>query len=116
MRKIRDAQTILGMLEGGEVAGDFSTEITDTLREMRDSVHGLRKGTAKGEVTLKLKFLVDAGGATTVDVDITSKRPKKRRGMSNFWTLSDGSLSIEHPQQHDMFAGPRETGTRTAAE
>lgn len=36
MKRIRDAQTIIGMLEGGEVAAALGSEITETLADARD--------------------------------------------------------------------------------
>ncbi len=108
MRKIRDAQSIIGMLEGGDAASDLGREITETLCYLRDMVHGRQKGEAKGSVTLTLEFAVDHNGGTEVEVKLASKRPAKPRGKSYYWTLPDGSLSTDHPQQVDMFSGPRE--------
>lgn len=114
MKRIRDAQTIIGMLEGGELAAQLSTDITETLARLKElgDVMG-RKAKVKGKVTLALDFEMEAG-AVTVAAAIETKVPKAPRGTSYYWVTDDGSLSTEHPQQTDMFAGPRET--RRAAE
>ncbi len=114
MKRIRDAQTIIGMLEGGEVAAHLSTEIVETLAKLKELSGDRPKAKVKGSVTLKLSIEVEAGTAT-IAAEIDSKRPKPVRGSSFYWLLDDGSLSTEHPQQTDMFAGPREARTRENA-
>ena len=106
MKKIRDAQTIIGMLEGGETAAALGTNITETLQKL-NALATTPKKTVKGFVTLKLSFEVQ-NGTVSVDADIESKTPKEARKSSFYWVTEDGSLSTEHPQQQDMFAGPRE--------
>jgi hypothetical protein len=93
MKKIRDSQTIIGSLEGAELAGNRP------------------KNAFKGTVTLDIKLVVEAG-TVEITAGISSKRPKAPRGKSFFWVLDDGSLSTEHPQQTDMFSGPRAAAER----
>jgi hypothetical protein len=112
MKRIRDSQTIIGMLEGGEAASALSSEITETLAKLKDLSGDRPKSKVKGSVTLKLNFEVEAG-AVTITCDIDSKRPKPVRGSSFYWVMDDGALSTEHPQQTDMFAGPREARAST---
>lgn len=107
MKRIRDAQTIIGLLEGGELAADLGRQITETLAFLKEASSGPRKAKAKGSVVLKLSFEVE-GGAVTIAAEVESKRPKPTRGSSFYWVTDDGALSTEHPQQTDMFAGPRE--------
>lgn len=111
MKRIRDAQTIIGMLEGGEVAAALSTELTETLAKLKDLAGNRPKNKVKGSVSLKINLEVEAGSAT-ITCDIDSKRPKPVRGSSFYWVMDDGSLSTEHPQQTDMFAGPRDAAAR----
>ena len=86
MRRIRDAQTIIGMLEGGEVAASLGTEITETLAKLKELSGDRPKSKVKGSVTLKLNLEVEAGAAT-ITCDIDSKRPKPVRGSSSRrWT------------------------------
>lgn len=112
MKRIRDAQTIIGMLEGGELAAALSNDISETLAKLKElgEIMG-RKAKVKGKVTLALDFEVEAG-AVTVTAGIETKVPKAPRGSSFYWITDDGSLSTEHPQQTDMFAGPRDTADR----
>jgi hypothetical protein len=115
MKRIRDATTIIGLLDGGEVARLLGVEITDVLATLKDLTQGRPKAKAKGEVTLKLKFVVE-GSTLTVDQDISSKRPKMPTASSLYWVTDDGSISTEHPQQSDMFtSGPRPVATYSDA-
>jgi hypothetical protein len=107
MKRIRDAQTIIGALEGGEAAAELSKEITETLAALKEQTGGRAKAKVKGSVTLKLDIEVEGNNAT-ITADIQSKRPRPVRGSSFYWVLDDGSLSTEHPQQMNMFGGPRE--------
>jgi hypothetical protein len=112
MKRIRDAQTIIGMLEGGEVAASLGTEITETLAKLKELCGGNPKAKVKGNVTLKINLAVE-GSTVTIDAEIDSKRPKPVRGSSFYWVMDDGSLSTEHPQQTDMFSGkPRDVSER----
>ncbi|TPK15207.1 hypothetical protein FJ872_19625 [Mesorhizobium sp. B2-5-9] len=107
MKKIRDAQTIIGMLEGGELAAALSGDITETLTKLKDLSDTMgRKAKVKGKVTLTLDFEVEAGSVNVL-AGIDTKVPKAQRGSSFYWITDDGSLSTEHPQQTDMFSGPR---------
>lgn len=114
MKRIRDAQTIIGALEGGEVAAELSTTITDALAKLKEMAGNRPKAKIKGKVGLKLHFTVEQG-TVTVEAEITQDLPKKPRGSSFYWVTDDGSLSTEHPQQTDMFAGPRVAGERAGA-
>ncbi len=113
MKRIRDAQTIIGALEDGDLAGDLSREITDTLKILKEQCGNRPKAKAKGKVILTLDLEVE-GNSATITPEIASKRPKPIRGSSFYWVLDDGALSTEHPQQINMFSGPREA-TRDVA-
>jgi hypothetical protein len=94
------------MLEGGELAASFGAEITTALAQLKELAGDHPKISAKGKVTLTLGFEVCAG-TVEVRASIDSKLPKPSRGKSFYWLTDDGSISTEHPQQTDMFAGPR---------
>ena len=53
-------------------------------------------------------------GAVTISSEIKSKTPKRPRARSFYWITENGELSTEHPNQTDMFKGPRDTAARTA--
>jgi hypothetical protein len=114
MKKIRDGQTIIGMLEGGQLAASLGTEITETLAKLKELAGDRPKNVVKGSVTLKVELKVE-NGTVEVECHLDSKRPKPARARSFYWVLDDGSLSTEHPQQTDMFNGPREARTRENA-
>lgn len=112
MKKIRDAQTIIGALEGGELAQALSGDITETLAKLKTLSDAMgKKSKVKGQVKLILDFEVEAG-TVQVLAGIDTKVPKAPRAHSFYWVTDDGALSTEHPQQTDMFGGPRVAGTQ----
>lgn len=108
---IRDSQTLIGMLEGGELDKALSDKLKATLAELNAMSHDDPKRAFKGDVTLKLALSV-AGGTVTINANITNKVPNLPRRSSIYWVTDSGALSTEHPQQNDMFAGPREVRER----
>lgn len=106
MKKIRDAAAILGFLEGGQLMADLGDEITAVTAKLKE-LATVPKKKVKGTLSLALAFEVQ-DGILTIESAITTKLPKEGRRTSMCWVLEDGSLSTEHPQQQDMFAGPRE--------
>lgn len=113
MKRLRDATTIIGVLDHGDVAADLGREILETLADLKEQSGDRPKVKVKGEVTLTLKLVVETG-TVIIEADIKSKRPRKARGGSYFW-LIDGALSTEHPKQADMFSGPRSAATEEMA-
>ncbi|MFG1246757.1 hypothetical protein [Xanthobacter flavus] len=109
MQRIRDAQTILGTLEDGELAKELSFQITDSLRQLKEQCGNRPKVKAKGKVTLTINLEVQ-DGSVTIDCEVAAKVPKPPRASTFLWVLEDGSLSTEHPKQMDMFAGPKPVG------
>ncbi len=109
MKGIRDANTIIGLLEDGDLAADLSTEIQKVFQALRDQAGP--KTSAKGSVTLTMNFEVE-GVSMEVDASITSKIPKPKRGKSFFFVTDDG-LSTEHPKQANMF--PEDVSRRQPA-
>ncbi len=105
MKKIRDIQTVIGLLEDGQFASDASDTLQKTMAELKEIAGP--KGKAKGSLTLKFDLTVE-GGTTTINGDIVNKTPKAGRAASVLFVLDDGSLSTEHPRQMSMFGGPRD--------
>lgn len=106
MKRIRDAQAILGLLEGGQLISDLGTEITNTTAKLKEMAITPKKK-VKGKLSLTLDFEVQ-DGVLTIESTIAAKLPKEARRSTMCWVLDDGSLSTEHPQQQDMFGGPKE--------
>jgi len=111
--QIREASILLGALEGGELNRSLSHELSTVLRELHTMSTEDVKKTFKGEVDLKI-MLTAENGAVTISSEIKSKTPKRPRARTFYWITEEGSLSTEHPQQTDMFTGPRDTKARCA--
>jgi hypothetical protein len=108
MKKIRDMQAIVGLLENGEFNPALSQEVTNTLSQLADMSNDSAGRTFKGSTTIKLDYEVK-DGMVVIRTDFNSKVPKRPRKSSMFWVVEDGALSTEHPRQHDLFAGkPRD--------
>ncbi|NTJ46548.1 hypothetical protein G6K93_05910 [Agrobacterium rhizogenes] len=108
--KIRDAKTLLTMLESGKVNEDLSTALTSTIKALYDMAIDNPRGTFKSRVSLHLDLVVEDGGEM---VEINPKipipkLPELKRRTTVYFTTDDGGLSTEHPQQMDLIGGPRE--------
>lgn len=68
------------------------------MREVRE-VAGRSGTSAKGELTLKLKYAVEANGTVDVNYDITIKGPKRKLGRSVFFLTPGANLTVENPRQ-----------------
>lgn len=108
--QIRECTQIIGMIERGDAAHDLTVEIEKVLLALQDAAGP--KTAAKGSVTLALKFEV-VGQNLTIEADITSKTPKKKRAQSMYFLTKDAKISTEHPQQINMF-GPRDADRASA--
>lgn len=106
MKIIRDADTLIGVLEQGDLKSDLNTEIAKLVGKL----HGLSEDRPdkkfSASLTLKMNFSAE-NGMVTISNDIATKLPKQPRRLDIFWTTEDGGLSTEHPAQRDMFGGPR---------
>lgn len=104
MSKIREFTQIIGVIERGDAADDLTKEVNKVLEALRDAAGP--KSTAKGSVTLKLNFAVQ-GQTIEIDAEIGSSIPKAKRARSLYFLTKDGEISTEHPNQKDLFEGPR---------
>lgn len=93
---LNNIDEIMGALERGELAKDFATAIRNVLQALYDADGG------KGGVTLKLKISAKAE-MVTIKADIVEQLPPKDRRSSSFFMTGDGRLSLQHPDQVDMF-------------
>lgn len=108
MQLIRDAQSLLGMLESGDLNSEMTGTLQAVLEKLLDLSNERPNVTYKGEVALTLKLAVK-NGMVEINAEIPPpKLPKLPRKSSMYWVVEGGRLSTEHPQQHDMFPGPRE--------
>jgi len=103
MPVIRDAKTLIGYLDRGELVQDTMTKLTEMLVVLKEfSDTSGPKAKFKGKVTLEIEAEVQNGMVTIIGA-IATKVPKKPRGTTTFWLTDEGELSTEHPNQHDMF-------------
>lgn len=101
---LRQATELIGKIEKGELNEELSSKIQATLAELQDQASDKRA--VKGSVTLKFDFEVQ-GKSVTIKPSIDTKTPKRQRGSSMYFLTSEGIISTQHPQQEDMFTGPR---------
>lgn len=106
MKLIRDADTLIAVLEHGDLKSDLNAEIAKVIGKLHHLSEDNPKKKFSGSLTLKMKFSVE-NMMVQITNDIASTLPKEPRRMDVFWTTEDGALSTEHPAQHDMFGGPR---------
>ncbi|TCR01090.1 hypothetical protein [Neorhizobium sp. JUb45] len=108
MKIIRDAKTLLGMLESGKLNEELSATLQETQRGLQELAEAQPTRSFSATVKLELK-LTAKGEMIQFDADIPDvKMPKLPRRSSVFFLVDDGSISTEHPQQLDMIGGPRE--------
>lgn len=106
-KTLERASDMVAVLEGGDLNHDLSNEIQKALAELQDLAPANGKGKVKGSVTLKIDFTV-SGKTVEVDTNFTSKLPKRPRASSTYFITPDAKLSTDHPQQQQLFDGPRE--------
>ncbi|MHC2087209.1 hypothetical protein [Methylobacterium sp. CM6244] len=87
---------IIGALERGDLSKDFNVAIRNVLQALHDADGGT------GGVDLKLKISAK-GEMVTIKASIVEKLPPKDRRSSSFFVTGDGRLSLQHPDQVDMF-------------
>ena len=114
MKRIRDAQTIIGALEGGEVAAELSTTITDALAKLKEMAGNRPKAKIKGKVGLKLHFTVEQG-TVTVEAEITQDLPKKPRSAADDGRPPDPPLTPHPPPPTDQVPPTIQAGERAGA-
>ncbi|WP_430254314.1 hypothetical protein [Neorhizobium sp. DAR64872/K0K18] len=108
MKLIRDVQSLMGMLEGGELNDEASGQLAEVLQKLYELSNDRPKTSFKGEINIKIKLAVK-DGMVEIDAELAPpKLPKLPRKTSVYWVVDGGRLSTEHPQQNDMFGGPRE--------
>jgi len=106
MKQTKDALAVLATLEDGALKADLSSEFTNTLVALNSLSENAPKARIKGNVTLKLDILLEAGVAT-LQASISTKVPKLPRRPSIRWVTEDGAVTTEHPDQAGLFDGPR---------
>lgn len=81
--------------------GDLADELDESLRGLNRKLaeRAQQTDTAKGELTIVLKFKHDARGNVEVTSDVKVKEPSKQRGKSIFYVDQHSELTPNHPKQ-----------------
>jgi len=104
-RVLRSFREMLGLVS----RGDFSRHLDAKLTEAIEALEACPADKCKAEITVKITLDYELG---RVDVkgEAKVKLPETAKFMKTpFWVV-DGALSVEHPNQIDMF--PRAAATR----
>ncbi len=91
---------IMGHMERGDFAKDAAVAFQDVLAALHEQDGG------SGSVTLKFKMSAK-GEMVSIKTTIDTTIPKRERKTSNAFITADGRLSLQHPDQVDMFADKR---------
>lgn len=109
-RIIRSFTQALGILARGRLEEKLNTEMERTIHALEE--HADEKAKATITLTLTLTKLSDR---LDIRPEVKVKLPEEKGiASTTFWPL-EGGLSVEHPSQADMFAGPRATRERDDA-
>ncbi|MER8941326.1 hypothetical protein NKH82_17725 [Mesorhizobium sp. M0915] len=106
-RVLRTFREMLGLLS----RGDFSRHCDKLLNEAILAVEECPADKCKAEIIVKITLDYELG-RIDIKADAKSKLPDTVKFMKTpFWTI-DGQLSVEHPNQIDMFRAPRAAASR----
>jgi hypothetical protein len=109
-KPIRSFVDMLGLLNRGRFIEKCDEHLTEAINHL-EALPG-EKGTAK--LTLEVTVVFDTG-RVDIKPSIKSKLPEEKAfSETPFWTI-EGGLSVQHPSQIDMFAGPRDATERGQA-
>lgn len=94
----RSFGVFLNELAEGEAEQKLSAELFDLIRKLKEQAIA-SDGKIKGELNLKLRFVVQEAGPVAVGFDVTTKAPKVRNTPGYFWVTRGGNLTIHNPKQ-----------------
>ena len=109
-RVMRNFREMLGLLS----RGDFTRKCDEEMEKIVQALEEMPSDKGKATLTLTIDFNYELG-RVDIDPKIKIKLPETAKFMKTpFWT-HDGALTLEHPNQINMF--PRDvTSDRDAAE
>lgn len=95
----------LELIADGTCHVELSEEQHDLLKKLHS--HAMHtQGVAQGEITLKIKYRVEATGVVGLKYDVKVKEPTKLRPNAVMWITPGGNLTPQNPKQPELF--PRE--------
>lgn len=101
-RVIRSYTETVGLLSRGE----FARRIDEEIAKLLEAFENMTADSGKGTLDVKLEFKYELG-RIDVAASFKVKSPETDRFMKTPFWIVDGALSVQHPNQHDMFSGPR---------
>ena len=106
-RMLRSFREMLGLVS----RGDYSRHCDKLMTEALEALEACPADKCKAELTLKITFEYELG-RIDIKAEAKSKLPETVKFMKTpFWVV-DGQLSVEHPNQIDMFPAPRAAAER----
>lgn len=90
----------LSRVDDGRVYDDLGEQLQKLMGELDQYAQSF--GKAKGELSIALKFSVEANGVVGVTAEIKAKSPKVTRPKSIFWLTKGNNLSAENPRQQKL--------------
>lgn len=103
----------LELVADGACHVELSEEQNSLLKKLHS--HALATtGIAQGEITLKIKYKVEATGVVGLKYDVKVKEPAKLRPNAVMWITPGGNLTQQNPKQPELF--PREVKQPAARE
>lgn len=106
-RPIRKFLEVLGLLSRGKFSERLDLEMAEAIQSLEAQPNDQGKATIT--ITLDLAY---QGGMLQMTPKVKAKLPEGQGfSATPFWTIEGDALSVQHPNQIDMW-GPREsTGT-----
>ncbi|WP_428413070.1 hypothetical protein [Pararhizobium sp.] len=108
-KTLRSFAQMLGLLSRGE----FAVKLDEAMSEAIDALEIMPDDVGKAEINVKVVLRYELG-RIDIDPKFTVKLPETNRFMKTPFWAHDGALSLEHPNQIDMFAGPRKVDAEDA--
>ncbi|MER2535508.1 MAG: hypothetical protein ABTQ31_10145 [Rhizobiaceae bacterium] len=97
-RVLRSFREMIGLLS----RGDFDRHLNLKMTECIEALEACPADKCKAEMTVKITFDFELG-RIDIKAEAKNKLPETAKFMKTpFWTI-DGALSVEHPNQIDMF-------------
>lgn len=97
-RVVRSFREMLGLLS----RGDFSRKLDEELTTAIEALETMPADSGKAKITVEIEFKYELGRIDISPV-VKTKLPETARFMKTpFWAV-EGSLSVQHPSQIDMF-------------
>ncbi|MHB2265014.1 hypothetical protein [Aliihoeflea sp. PC F10.4] len=98
-RMLRTFREMIGLVS----RGDFSRHLDEKMEEALVALESCPADKCKAEITVKVVLEYELG-RIDIKPEVKTKLPETAKFMKTpFWVI-DGQLSVQHPNQIDMFA------------